>query len=151
MSTLYVSYQFFFLFFFFFFQAEDGIRDLTVTGVQTCALPIWTRDGAPIPVRRDQPRPHRRGGPDPRQRQPPRLVHGGDGGVSLDWPDRPAHVHVVAGRVPRGPPPDRRGDDVRPANLPVPVRPCPAGVRRREVGRRGDRPDPPGVGLERRR
>src|SRR2546430_10511773 len=25
----------------FFFQAEDGIRDLTVTGVQTCALPIW--------------------------------------------------------------------------------------------------------------
>src|SRR5438309_321603 len=28
------------LFFFFFFQAEDGIRDGTVTGVQTCALPI---------------------------------------------------------------------------------------------------------------
>src|SRR2546430_5290101 len=30
-------------FFFFFFQAEDGIRDLTVTGVQTCALPILFR------------------------------------------------------------------------------------------------------------
>src|SRR5690349_23616332 len=30
-----------FCFFFFFFQAEDGIRDLYVTGVQTCALPIW--------------------------------------------------------------------------------------------------------------
>src|SRR6266567_6240836 len=29
--------------FFFFFQAEDGIRDLTVTGVQTCALPISQR------------------------------------------------------------------------------------------------------------
>src|SRR5256885_15484542 len=28
------------LFFFFFFQAEDGIRDYKVTGVQTCALPI---------------------------------------------------------------------------------------------------------------
>src|SRR5688572_31993757 len=28
-------------FYFFFFQAEDGIRDLTVTGVQTCALPIF--------------------------------------------------------------------------------------------------------------
>src|SRR2546421_6297672 len=27
-------------YFFFFFQAEDGIRDLIVTGVQTCALPI---------------------------------------------------------------------------------------------------------------
>src|SRR5882757_6121530 len=26
---------------FFFFQAEDGIRDIGVTGVQTCALPIW--------------------------------------------------------------------------------------------------------------
>src|SRR6266568_6636128 len=28
------------MYFFFFFQAEDGIRDGTVTGVQTCALPI---------------------------------------------------------------------------------------------------------------
>src|SRR2546427_4405856 len=32
---------------FFFFQAEDGIRDLTVTGVQTCALPIWPSDPHP--------------------------------------------------------------------------------------------------------
>src|SRR5206468_7359283 len=30
-----------FFLFFFFFQAEDGIRDLIVTGVQTCALPIY--------------------------------------------------------------------------------------------------------------
>src|SRR3989440_5718272 len=30
------------VFCFFFFQAEDGIRDLIVTGVQTCALPICT-------------------------------------------------------------------------------------------------------------
>src|SRR5437588_2492376 len=29
-----------YIFFFFFFQAEDGIRDHCVTGVQTCALPI---------------------------------------------------------------------------------------------------------------
>src|SRR5699024_11918369 len=29
----------------FFFQAEDGIRDRNVTGVQTCALPICPRDG----------------------------------------------------------------------------------------------------------
>src|SRR5438093_11187866 len=28
----------------FFFQAEDGIRDWSVTGVQTCALPILVRD-----------------------------------------------------------------------------------------------------------
>src|SRR5436190_3872085 len=33
-------------FFFFFFQAEDGIRDHCVTGVQTCALPIWPEVGA---------------------------------------------------------------------------------------------------------
>src|SRR2546430_7095474 len=32
---------------FFFFQAEDGIRDLTVTGVQTCALPISAPRAAP--------------------------------------------------------------------------------------------------------
>src|SRR5207248_5575964 len=30
-----------YILFCFFFQAEDGIRDRTVTGVQTCALPIW--------------------------------------------------------------------------------------------------------------
>src|SRR5256886_3373432 len=35
----------------FFFQAEDGIRDLTVTGVQTCALPISTA----VPWARDAP------------------------------------------------------------------------------------------------
>src|SRR6266481_2274849 len=29
-----------------FFQAEDGIRDGTVTGVQTCALPIWMSSGS---------------------------------------------------------------------------------------------------------
>src|SRR5207248_6633897 len=34
--------------FYFFFQAEDGIRDRTVTGVQTCALPI---SAAPAPRR----------------------------------------------------------------------------------------------------
>src|SRR2546422_11725707 len=37
------------MFFFFFFQAEDGIRDVAVTGVQTCALPIcgWDIEGEP--------------------------------------------------------------------------------------------------------
>src|ERR1039457_7351949 len=34
--SLFVSFVFFF-----FLQAEDGIRDYKVTGVQTCALPIW--------------------------------------------------------------------------------------------------------------
>src|SRR5206468_7217585 len=34
------------VFYFFFFQAEDGIRDLIVTGVQTCALPIFAHGDA---------------------------------------------------------------------------------------------------------
>src|SRR5438046_10730418 len=38
------------LFFVFFFQAEDGIRDWSVTGVQTCALPIYARQAADEPV-----------------------------------------------------------------------------------------------------
>src|SRR6266511_5525750 len=45
----------------FFFQAEDGIRDFHVTGVQTCALPIWTRK--PWRSRRSaRPSQKRRGG-----------------------------------------------------------------------------------------
>src|SRR5215203_6631222 len=35
----------FYWLFFFFFQAEDGIRDIGVTGVQTCALPISSCGG----------------------------------------------------------------------------------------------------------
>src|SRR5689334_24547117 len=39
----------------FFFQAEDGIRDGTVTGVQTCALPISRLPAEPPPHRPRQP------------------------------------------------------------------------------------------------
>src|SRR2546421_2523632 len=41
--------------FFFFFQAEDGIRDLIVTGVQTCALPIWAISGPPTSLGEPEP------------------------------------------------------------------------------------------------
>src|SRR2546430_12314947 len=57
----------------FFFQAEDGIRDLTVTGVQTCALPISPgpaqsgRNGAAT----DAGRAHRRATAAVRARQRP--------------------------------------------------------------------------------
>src|SRR5258708_39718414 len=44
---------------FFFFQAEDGIRDDLVTGVQTCALPIWLPATRPMTF---SPRPSRRKG-----------------------------------------------------------------------------------------
>src|SRR5215217_4536613 len=41
MCIFYFGFVFLFCcFFFFFFQADDGIRDIGVTGVQTCALPI---------------------------------------------------------------------------------------------------------------
>src|SRR2546429_5377317 len=43
--------------FFFFFQAEDGIRDVAVTGVQTCALPISTPLAGQFVVLRLRPRP----------------------------------------------------------------------------------------------
>src|SRR2546429_3158662 len=39
--TIYYNVVISLYFFFFFFQAEDGIRDVAVTGVQTCALPIY--------------------------------------------------------------------------------------------------------------
>src|SRR2546425_4035944 len=40
---------------FFFFQAEDGIRDKLVTGVQTCALPISVRRAQGVRVRQGGP------------------------------------------------------------------------------------------------
>src|SRR5437762_9461441 len=40
LCSMFYYFIVFVFFFFFFFQAEDGIRDTSVTGVQTCALPI---------------------------------------------------------------------------------------------------------------
>src|SRR3989454_4355962 len=42
------------IFFIFFFQAEDGIRDYKVTGVQTCALPISDRANRPLKLCRER-------------------------------------------------------------------------------------------------
>src|SRR6266542_1474686 len=79
--------------FFFFFQAEDGIRDATVTGVQTCALPISrglcrhrrsrSRRG-PVgpPDRRLLAWPRERLGPEPRALQGQRHRRGADFGSS---------------------------------------------------------------------
>src|SRR3712207_8766013 len=68
-------------FFFFFFQAEDGIRDIGVTGVQTCALPICRPAGGktlPPRVQRRRSRLHRRRDLllpfDGRRARPPRLL-----------------------------------------------------------------------------
>src|SRR3712207_8127113 len=56
--------------FFFFFQAEDGIRDIGVTGVQTCALPIY-RIAQPRRVARGGMREH---GEDGAREQPRHAV-----------------------------------------------------------------------------
>src|SRR5437667_12853173 len=66
MYTTLILSLFFFFFFFFFFQAEDGIRDRDVTGVQTCALPICARH---CTWRKDIPRANRRNRSDWRGRQ----------------------------------------------------------------------------------
>src|SRR5699024_9843726 len=59
---------------FFFFQAEDGIRDRNVTGVQTCALPIWPLRrqcrGQQLPPPGRSPRPARAGGTEGERRMP---------------------------------------------------------------------------------
>src|SRR5437762_11300822 len=79
---------------FFFFQAEDGIRDTSVTGVQTCALPIF-----PL-VRRAR----RQGG------QPAR----GDQSVRRDGPPRRPDEPARQAR--------RRGDEVQPGLRPQQAR-----------------------------
>src|SRR2546430_913473 len=61
---------------FFFFQAEDGIRDLTVTGVQTCALPISDAERVAIGAERRDALAHVLGG---------RAIHH-DPGTGLELP-----------------------------------------------------------------
>src|SRR5215213_11248008 len=94
---------------FFFFQAEDGIRDWSVTGVQTCALPIF---GGPPGGRRARPgavRPRARRGP-----PHPGLVTA----TAADLRRGPAEP---AGRVRTR---DRRGRGrTRPRRAPAPDRP----------------------------
>src|SRR5258706_12083772 len=68
--------------FFFFFQAEDGIRDWSVTGVQTCALPISVCD-----ARRSQAQDVHRGGVSPGNE---RQVVRGEGDVARIATDRHA-------------------------------------------------------------
>src|SRR2546430_10019464 len=97
---------------FFFFQAEDGIRDLTVTGVQTCALPIYGRDvprlachGPPLRVEELHREPERLGGGRPqvrrqeRRRRAARVGHKARYG-DLDGEQRIDLDQVLEGRVP---------------------------------------------------
>src|SRR2546422_1138315 len=109
------------LFFFFFFQAEDGIRDVAVTGVQTCALPISPLAGhlrlKPAPrsplqqsERHDARRPSRARPPRPHAaalaREPllsPRRHHGGDLWRAGALAEPPPRLHRAALPPPRPP------------------------------------------------
>src|SRR5215210_4276635 len=69
------------MFFFFFFQAEDGIRDTSVTGVQTCALPISSelfRACSDMQGYRDRVRQYRRHSPKPNTESGTRYPTGAD-------------------------------------------------------------------------
>src|SRR5690349_23891484 len=77
----YYSYNVYLRFlYFFFFQAEDGIRDLYVTGVQTCALPISATSASTAAPKRSPFCPARAAPPSPAYRPPtaastPRSTH----------------------------------------------------------------------------
>src|SRR3712207_899579 len=80
--------------FYFFFQAEDGIRDIGVTGVQTCALPISlrVRPDDPRDGKRVRPVSRTRGRETGRRRRRPRLGHRSrpsgierEAGVPMTW------------------------------------------------------------------
>src|SRR5688572_31896142 len=76
---------------FFFFQAEDGIRDLTVTGVQTCALPILGCG----------PQTGKRGASDMTQQHGDRLTAVDASFVAQEGPT--SHMHVGAVMIFDGP------------------------------------------------
>src|SRR5437868_13463450 len=104
---------------FFFFQAEDGIRDRNVTGVQTCALPISVaqpvavrpgqrggnvaalpaaRPGQPAPAARPgQPTPAR---PGMETRQPAAAGHGAPPNMRQGNPAQPAAPNSRPGSTP---------------------------------------------------
>src|SRR5215217_3727075 len=69
------------LFVFFFFQAEDGIRDIGVTGVQTCALPIYPGRERVERARGDQDDAR------PLPREPDRRAAGGGAGGTMTRAD----------------------------------------------------------------
>src|SRR2546425_7539435 len=84
------------MFFFFFFQAEDGIRDKLVTGVQTCALPISRRRRrGRCPGRRSWQAHNGCNGPG---RQVIEVTLGADRAWWSDWSSKPAGVLLDLGR-----------------------------------------------------
>src|SRR2546422_8267193 len=128
--------------FFFFFQAEDGIRDVAVTGVQTCALPIssWAPRGptsgcsARARSWRETPGTDRRRPPGPCG---PRRVRGA---VLLAAPD----LLETRGRAPARPAAPAEPTDARALPRGARAEPDPPGAREQRGDRDAD--DPPEIG-----
>src|SRR5690606_7186148 len=119
---------------FFFFQAEDGIRDFHVTGVQTCALPILGKGSSPGDTGRLRPRARRAHRPRSRRR----VGHAHTIDVTGSDQD-PLRSHPVATRRRGGPadlPRTPRGNGHRRHRTSRPRRPAPH--RRRRAGRPED-------------
>src|SRR5215203_2299291 len=129
------------LMWFFFFQAEDGIRDIGVTGVQTCALPIWPQSRGRLPylhVARTPCRRLRRPRPGRERRGRRRLLIRAGPGSGLEgppwWPDlgrlsaRRVRGPLVSSRAPRRWRPAasrrQRGRTVNVARVPPPPAPA---------------------------
>src|SRR3712207_9502063 len=123
--VVYVWFGYWYKFVFFFFQAEDGIRDIGVTGVQTCALPIYGRPdgggedgGQPVlALDADVEQAHPEGDRDgqPREEQRHRPVEDHDDRLHL-LRGAVAQVHHHPERLERVLPDERddhRGDDQR--------------------------------------
>src|SRR6266516_3513450 len=138
----------------FFFQAEDGIRDRTVTGVQTCALPIFVRvHGSVTPRgghggdRKGLGCPTRRTGCGTRLAGPlVRQAAGGAARTGSAGPERPPSraapgpIRAPAAGRPAAPPgtetPDATPRGAARARRPSRVDPEARGVLRRGIGRR---------------
>src|SRR6266436_9225996 len=121
---------------FFFFQAEDGIRDVAVTGVQTCALPILQRSapsepafGKALPDTADCLRLDVVTGRAASNSRLRGIKRAFDGCYPAPLEDRDGSSHVLAPSL---------ADCIPPARRPRPVRPATWPDCERRVPQRGD-------------
>src|SRR6266542_875066 len=101
----------------FFFQAEDGIRDATVTGVQTCALPIYRGDAV-------EPRDRGRGR-DPAARRRATSSAAGSRGSLSRGPRRGTDRQLLRALLEREHRADRERDDPREVSRVITLSICP--------------------------